>query len=153
MASECESLPLAFAHRSIRSERSGGIRTVFTGSPHVAGRPVFLRIADFDFAMIAYRFFACMGFSHVHRLRGAGAAFLPSKGGRPTAFLAGARSRPSSSRRRMASDREISLAAAHASIALITSCGTRAVRNGSWPVAGRPRFLRVTLIDLRIVYV
>jgi hypothetical protein len=58
---------------------------------------------------------------------------------------------PSSSRRRTASDREISLAAAHASIASITSCGTRAVRNGSRPVAGRPRFFGVTVIDLRIV--
>jgi hypothetical protein len=38
-------------------------RTVFTGSPRVAGRPVFLRIADFDFAMIAYRFFARALFS------------------------------------------------------------------------------------------
>jgi hypothetical protein len=47
----------------MRPERSGGIRTVFTGSPRVAGRPVFLRIADFDFAMIAYRFFARALFS------------------------------------------------------------------------------------------
>jgi hypothetical protein len=32
MASECESLPLAFAHRSMRAARSTGIRSVLTGS-------------------------------------------------------------------------------------------------------------------------
>jgi hypothetical protein len=57
MASECESLPLRFAHRSMRGTRSAGIRSVFTGCRAVAGRPVFLRVSDFAFAMVAYRFF------------------------------------------------------------------------------------------------
>src|ERR1700682_845079 len=53
MASECESLPLALAHASIRRARSGVIRSVFTGAFLITGRPVFLRISDFDFAIIA----------------------------------------------------------------------------------------------------
>jgi hypothetical protein len=32
MASECDSLPLAFTYRSTRAARPGGIRTVFTGA-------------------------------------------------------------------------------------------------------------------------
>jgi hypothetical protein len=69
-----------------------------------------------------------------------------------TPFRLGALS-PSLSSRRTASDREISLAPAHFSIASITACGTRAVRNGVRPVAGRPRCFCGTLIDLRMFYV
>jgi hypothetical protein len=47
MASECESLPLRFAHRSMRSARSAGNRSDFTEASAFAGRPVFLRATDF----------------------------------------------------------------------------------------------------------
>jgi hypothetical protein len=40
-------LPMAFAHRSMRSARSGDNRSVFTGAFVFADRPVFLRVADF----------------------------------------------------------------------------------------------------------
>jgi hypothetical protein len=45
---------------------------------------------------------------------------------------------PSSTRRRMASERVVPFAVAHAAIATTTSVGTRAEISGSWPVAGRP---------------
>jgi hypothetical protein len=58
---------------------------------------------------------------------------------------------PISTRRRMASERLASLAAAHDSTCAMSSFGIRAVTCGSLPVGGLPRFLGVTLIDLAII--
>jgi hypothetical protein len=47
MASECESLPMAFAHRSMRSARSAGSRSDFMRCWAAVGRLVLLRATDF----------------------------------------------------------------------------------------------------------
>jgi hypothetical protein len=62
--------------------------------------------------------------------------------------------RPSSTRRRTASERVVSCLAAQSSIASMISLGARTVRRGSLPVAGRPRrFLGCTFIDFFMNYV
>jgi hypothetical protein len=61
---------------------------------------------------------------------------------------------PSSTSRRIASERPILLALAHASTSATIASGMRAVTCGSRPVAGRPRrFFGVTLIDRAIITV
>src|ERR1019366_10814781 len=58
---------------------------------------------------------------------------------------------PSSTSRRMASDRLTAPRLAQASISRIRAVGMRVLTNGSFPVAGRPRFLGVTFfVDLPI---
>jgi hypothetical protein len=57
---------------------------------------------------------------------------------------------PSSTNLRMASERVTDSAAPQASIDVTRLDGTRAEINGSFPVAGRPRFLGCTFIDFFI---
>ena len=59
--------------------------------------------------------------------------------------------KPSSTKRRIASERLVSFAAAQASTSAINTAGIRDVTCGSRPVAGRPRFfLGVTFIGFLI---
>jgi hypothetical protein len=58
---------------------------------------------------------------------------------------------PSSTSRRIASDRLVSFAAAQASTSAINAGGIRAAMWGSLPVPGRPRFLGATLVDLFMI--
>jgi hypothetical protein len=59
---------------------------------------------------------------------------------------------PSSTSRRMASERLTSLDSAHASTSAVRSTGSRTAETGSRPVAGRPRFFWFTLIDFAMNY-
>jgi hypothetical protein len=60
---------------------------------------------------------------------------------------------PSSTRRRMASEREAALLrAAHRSIACVSSTDKRIAETGACPVAGRPLFFRFTGIENFMIY-
>jgi hypothetical protein len=69
IASECESLPLRFAHRSIRSARSAGNRSDFTEAFALAGRPVFFRIMDFAVPPLSLFRWRGMLVEQLHQLR------------------------------------------------------------------------------------